>query len=258
MNHAIGSSYIDGAQVVLYLFWLFFAGLLIYLRREDKREGYPLEDTAASPRSLRDGFPARPSTKIFLLPHGGSRERPAHWVPADHRLPITAAPTGSWIGSPLEPIGDPLLAGVGPGAWADRPDRPDLTVEGHTKIVPLRADPSFSLNARDPDPRGKDVWGADGAVAGRVTDIWVDRSERLFRYLELQTTSGARVLLPINFSKITDHGNVRVRALLAEQFANVPKTRDADSVTLLEEEKIMAYYGAGTLYAKASRLGPVL
>ncbi len=258
MNQAIGTSYIDGAQVVLYLFWLFFAGLIIYLRREDKREGYPLEDAEASPRSLRNGFPSPPSTKIFLLPHGGSRERPAHWVPADHRVPITAAPTGTWIGSPLEPIGDPLLAGVGPGAWADRPDRPDLTVEGHNKIVPLRTDPTFALNPRDPDPRGKEVWGADGAVAGVITDIWVDRSERIFRYLELQTGNGAHVLLPINFSKVTDRGNVRVRSLLADQFANVPKIRNPDSVTMLEEEKIVAYYGAGTLYAKASRLGPVL
>lgn len=35
--------YIDFAQISIYLFWFFFAGLIIYLRREDKREGYPLE-----------------------------------------------------------------------------------------------------------------------------------------------------------------------------------------------------------------------
>ncbi|MEL6185723.1 MAG: photosynthetic reaction center subunit H, partial [Myxococcota bacterium] len=37
------TEYIDVAQVTLYVFWIFFAGLIIYLRREDTREGYPLE-----------------------------------------------------------------------------------------------------------------------------------------------------------------------------------------------------------------------
>ena len=31
--------YIDVPQVILYVFWIFFAGLIYYLRREDKREG---------------------------------------------------------------------------------------------------------------------------------------------------------------------------------------------------------------------------
>ena len=34
------TGYIDVAQLVLYAFWFFFAGLIWYLRREDKREGY--------------------------------------------------------------------------------------------------------------------------------------------------------------------------------------------------------------------------
>ncbi|NCV58886.1 MAG: hypothetical protein EBW19_02420, partial [Betaproteobacteria bacterium] len=36
------TGYIDVAQVVLYLFWIFFFGLVVYLQREGKREGYPL------------------------------------------------------------------------------------------------------------------------------------------------------------------------------------------------------------------------
>ena len=39
---AIGN--LDVAQIVLYAFCVFFAGLIFYLRREDRREGYPLED----------------------------------------------------------------------------------------------------------------------------------------------------------------------------------------------------------------------
>ena len=41
------TSYMDVAQVVLYAFFMFFAGLIFYLRREDRREGYPLENEAA-------------------------------------------------------------------------------------------------------------------------------------------------------------------------------------------------------------------
>ncbi len=54
--------YIDGAQITLYAFWIFFAGLIIYLRREDKREGYPLE----SNRGPREGWPSVPPKKTYL------------------------------------------------------------------------------------------------------------------------------------------------------------------------------------------------
>ena len=53
------TSYIDVAQVTLYAFWAFFAGLILYLRREDKREGYPLESERSS-RVRVEGFPAMP------------------------------------------------------------------------------------------------------------------------------------------------------------------------------------------------------
>ena len=51
---------------------------------------------------------------------------------------------------------------------------------------------------------------------------------------------------------------VFVDALLAHQFADVPGTRTPDAVTRLEEEKICAYYGAGTLYATPLRAEPLL
>lgn len=56
--------YFDGTQIVLYAFWLFFVGLIIYLRREDKREGYPLE----SPQGPRSGWPLPPEPKTYV--HG--------------------------------------------------------------------------------------------------------------------------------------------------------------------------------------------
>ena len=54
--------YLDGAQIALYAFWLFFFGLIIYIRREDKREGYPLE----SPQGPREGWPAMPEKKTYI------------------------------------------------------------------------------------------------------------------------------------------------------------------------------------------------
>ena len=38
----------------------------------------------------------------------------------------------------------------------------------------------------------------------------------------------------------------------------MPGIRNPDSVTLLEEDKIMAYYGGGTLYATPQRQEPLL
>jgi len=42
------------------------------------------------------------------------------------------------------------------------------------------------------------------------------------------------------------------------QFAAAPTTSNPDRVTLLEEEKITAYYGGGTLYATPQRVEPLL
>lgn len=63
------TGYIDVAQLVLYAFWLFFGGLIIYLRREDKREGYPLESdrTERSGRVVVQGFPAMPSLSLIHI-----------------------------------------------------------------------------------------------------------------------------------------------------------------------------------------------
>ena len=37
------TGYLDLAQIILYAFWLFFAGILYYLVLENHREGYPME-----------------------------------------------------------------------------------------------------------------------------------------------------------------------------------------------------------------------
>lgn len=255
------TGYIDVAQLVLYAFWIFFAGLVLYLRREDKREGYPLESdrTDRTRRVDVQGLPAVPRAKTFVLPHGGTVVAPNR--KADTRE-IKARPIGPWPGAPLEPTGDPLVDGVGPAAYAERAEEPDLTLEGEVKIVPLRVAHDFSLETRDPDPRGMAVVAADGKVAGTVCDVWVDRSEIIIRFLEaaVPTAEGERrVLVPWNLVKVDGNkGEVRVKSLHARHFANVPGLANPDQVTLREEDRIMGYYGGGHLYAQPSRMEPLL
>ena len=80
--------------------------------------------------------------------------------------------------------------------------------------------------------------------------------EMMIRYLEVDA-NGNKVLLPVNFSRIGKH-EIQVQSILADQFAQVPKTKHPEEVTLLEEEKIMAYFGAGTLYATPERQEPLI
>ena len=247
---------IDTAQVVLYVFWVFFAGLIFYLRREDKREGYPLVSDRRGGVSVV-GFPSPPSPKVFHLAHGhGDVMAPA--MRAEKPLTNVRA-VAPWPGAPIEPIGNPMLDAVGPGSYALRSDTPDLTVDGQVKIVPMRAAPTFFVCDADPDPRGMPVLGADRAVAGTIKDVWIDKSEVIIRYYEVEIPGGKRVLLPANFSRVDrNRREVSVQAIFADQFADVPTIKSADQITLLEEDKICAYYGGGTLYAAPRRAEPWL
>ena len=252
------TGYIDVAQVTLYAFWIFFAGLIFYLRREDKREGYPL-DSDRSDRVTVQGYPAIPTPKTFHLPHGGSITSPG-----EARAPenLRATPVGRWPGAPLQPDGNPMLAAVGPGAYAQRRDEPEMAWDNKPNIVPMRRANDFFVDPDDLELRGMEVAGADNVVAGTVADLWVDRSEPKIYYLEVELTVGEaarRVLLPMTLARIDHwHRRVMVQAILGHQFADVPGLQNPDQVTKLEEDKVVAYYAGGKLYAEPSRLWPVL
>jgi photosynthetic reaction center H subunit len=253
------SSYIDLAQLVLYAFWIFFAGLIYYLHRENKREGYPLESDRSdrAPRVAVQGWPRMPEPKTYKLAHGGTAVAPNG---RKDTREVKAVPVAGYPGAPLEPTGDPMVDGVGPAAYAQRADEPDLTYDGEPKLVPLRVATDHVLESRDPDPRGMAVIGADGKAGGTVRDVWVDRSECLIRYLEVETGSGTatrRVLLPMNFARVT-RGGVLVKSITSAHFAKVPGLRNPDVVTLLEEDKIMGFYGGGHLYALPQRTEPLI
>lgn len=256
MTGSLGGS-LDVAQMVLYAFWLFFAGLIWYLRQEDRREGYPLEEDATG-RYNKNPFLFIPPKKTFVLPHGQGAKQVPDFV-RDTR-PLSAKRFAKAPGSPIEPLGNPLLAGVGPGSWAERAEHPDMTAHGDPRIVPLRLAAGFAIAEGETDPRGLSVVACDGKVAGTVADVWVDRSEHLIRYYEVAVAAGEtvrNVLLPNNFVVIqTGRGNRRqlyVHAVTAAQFADVPATGQDGIVTLREEDKIAAYFGAGLLYAVSDR-----
>jgi photosynthetic reaction center H subunit len=248
------TSHIDVAQVVLYAFWIFFAGLIFYLRREDRREGYPLEseDFGVGDR----GFLLIPEPKTFLRSDGSVVLAPN--FERDGRTP-NATKVDVWPGAPLTPEGDPMRADVGPGAYAMRKDETEKTFEGHDLLAPLRVATNFAVASEGPNPIGMQVVAADRDVVGSVRDVWVDRSESMVRYYEVALDAGGNVLLPYAFANV-DGGKrqIKVQAILGEQFAHVPTTRNPDKVTLLEEEKIAAYYAAGTLYATPARTESLL
>jgi photosynthetic reaction center H subunit len=261
MEAAMGAGqitgYIDVAQVTLYVFWVFFALLIIYLRREDKREGYPLE-TDRPERLIVQGFPSMPSPKTFLLAHGGSVTVPR----APDSRPIAAAPVAPWPGAPLVPTGNPMLDGVGPASYAQRADVPDMTVDGLPAIVPMRVATEFSIDNEDPDPRGMAVIAADRVRAGTVVDVWIDRTEPQIRYLEVEVSADAaakHVLVPVVMVDIDGRRRrVKVDAIFARQFADVPVLANPTQVTKLEEDRITGYFAGGTLYAAPDRAEPLL
>ncbi|MCX7304274.1 MAG: photosynthetic reaction center subunit H [Hyphomicrobiales bacterium] len=254
------TGYIDVAQVALYVFFAFFFALVFWLRKEDRREGYPLEsDPTGKVKDIGAGILfAKPKTfhvrsgETFTAPNFKRDERP-----------VAARRVGSWPGAPMVPTGNPMIDGVGPAAWAERADRPDTTWDNKVKIVPTRADSHYTVANGDPDPRGMSVKGADGKVAGTVTDLWVDRAEHVVRYLEIDAGPGAGPLLvPMNVAKIvgnrTKGRSVRVRSILAAQFQDAPRIKSPDSVTFLEEDRICAYFAGGNLYATPKRTEPLL
>jgi photosynthetic reaction center H subunit len=252
----------DIAQLVLYLFWLFFIGLVIYLQKENMREGYPLESEISGKPIMVGPFMPLPKAKTFRLPHGhGDVQMPniaKEEAEIERQKSLAMRPTAPWSGSPFEPTGNPMIDGVGPAAYALREDIVELNIEGDPRIVPLRAYNDWSIAEEDSDIRGWPVRGCDGKEAGTVTDLWVDRSDSLFRYIEIDLGERS-VLCPFFAARVEIQGKyISVDSIAAAQFADVPGRVDDTTITKLEEEKVMAYYAGGKLYGSPERVEPLL
>ncbi len=251
-DYAFGN--LDLASLSLWIFFIFFVGLVIYIQRENQREGYPLVDEDGTKADAGGVWPV-PSDKTFLLPHGrGEKKLPSGQNP--DRTELALAPTATAGGFPFEPTGDPMAAGVGPGSWCPREDLPELDGHGKPKIVPMSG-AGFRM-AAGRDPRGMPVMAGDEAIVGMISDMWIDEPEQLVRYLEITLDpefGGGKRLVPMTMARIRSRF-VQVRSIFGEHFAGVPTTRSGSEVTKLEEEKIMAYYGGGLLYASEKRRAP--
>jgi photosynthetic reaction center H subunit len=240
----------DLASLALWLFYIFFAGLIIYIQRENMREGYPMTDDDGVEAANQGPFPIT-SDKTLKLPNGrGELTVPSAQRPDRDDVLAVMERTGPGNGYPLEPTGDPMALGLGPASWANREDVPELDGHGHPKLVPMSAAEAFSV-ATGIDPRGLPVMSGDKEIVGRITDMWIDEPEQMVRYLELELDpkygSGTR-LVPLTLARILLN-RVQIHSLYAAQFAGVPKHASPRQVTKLEEDKISAYYGGGKLYA---------
>lgn len=241
----------DLASLSIWLFWLFFAGLIYYLQTENMREGYPLEDEDGNVTPNQGPFPV-PSPKTFKLRDGkGEMQVPSvENEDAHRRTDLAMARTSEVGGFPLAPTGDPMADGVGPASWVPRRDEPELDGHGHPKITPMGAHEAFFVSAGR-DPRGLPVLSKDDQVVGHVTEMWIDAAEHMVRYvqyeLESEWGSGTR-LVPITMCRIQEKW-VQVKSLSAAHFNGVPTIRGGGQITKLEEEKVCAYYAGGTLYS---------
>lgn len=250
---------IDFAQITLYVFWIFFAGLIFYLRREDRREGYPLYSEVSGAQKSK-GFLLIPEPKTFSLHHGGTVSVPNF---VNEMRAINVEKVEPWPGAPYAPTGDPMADGVGAASYAERADTPDLTFDGRNKIVPLRIATDFAPAEGERDLRGLSVIAGDGRDVGKIADMWVDRAELLVRYLEVDRTSGGKAIVPMTLARVSStmmgqSANVHVKSIFSTQFAGVPALAKPDQITLLEEDKIQGYYAGGHLYASADRSEPLL
>lgn len=277
MNLVGNAAYIVGvfdvAELAVILFFIFFVGLVLYLNRESRREGYPLEHEQSgaidSQESLFDG-----EKKTFNLPHGRGVYVPED-APRDELSKVGNIPAKQAFGAsgaPWVPTGDPMADGLGAGAYAQRADYPDLTMDGRPRIVPIGASHEIEIAAQDRDPVGLPVYGGDKKKAGVISDVWVDQAEHLIRYVEVTTNSGKKVLAPMAFVAVQGKswlGGITplvddqteladIEALTSEQFDSVPGIATEGQITRLEEDKIQAFYGGGYVYGSPERAEPWL
>lgn len=266
---AMNATYIVGkfdvAELAFFLFFFFFIGLVIYLNRESRREGYPLENEITG--ALESPPLIAADKKVFKLPHGRGTYVPEDMPRESVDVPAQFAFHGG--GAPYVPTGNPMKDGMGPAAWANRQDYPDLTFDGRPRIVPLADSHEIEIAPGDPDMLGWPVYDCNVELAGKVSDVWVDQSEHIIRYLEIETNAGDKVLAPMFVCVVQTKGLlsgvwpdnpelVQIDAITKDHFADVPRLANPRQITRLEEDKIMAYYGGGYMYATPERAEPFL
>ncbi len=242
------ASDLDGVQFLLVAFFIGFFYLIYYLRREDKREGYPLRDISPTNEPI-EGFPEMPPVKTYRKLQGGETQMPHRYEPSR----VRARRILRFPGAPLVPVGEAMQAEVGPGAYPMREDEP-LVSYRMPQLVPLRHAPEWKVVQGDPDPRGMPVYDPRHTRVGIVVDLWADRGVKILRYLEVELLpelGGRHVLMPVYHADFYPRaGWIRAVSLLAPDFANVPALANPDEITAREEDRINAYFASGYMFSR--------
>jgi sporulation protein YlmC with PRC-barrel domain len=111
------------------------------------------------------------------------------------------------------------------------------------RIVPLRAAKDFKLAKGDPDPRGWNVFGADGERVGVVTDLLVDPAAMKIRYLAVDVLDDLfklkedrHVLIPTEAVDLRERGkDVWVKDLSSTDVARLPAYTGGSADPLVEQ-----------------------
>ena len=241
---------LDVAILCVIAFVTFFVGLVVYLRREDKREGYPVEVSGFMGRThSAEGFPAVPRPKLFFRPHGrGVAQAPRVEEPETVRPGQTLPP----MAFPLDPGPDPLEEGIGAAAFTTlREDEPDLDVEGEPKLISLNDHPEYYIPKGDPDPRGWVLVSADEKIVGKVHDLWFNRAEFFLRYFEVSIDGAeGRRLIPSFFAEALPRDSaVRATTLIARDLRRAPIRADDSCITMREEDRLNGFFAGGLRFS---------
>lgn len=249
---------LDIPLLLVILFFLFFLGLVYYLRSEDKREGYPLESDRTNGRVSVVGFPPMPKPKFFRLSDGTLRPAPH----PQRERELNAMPAYEFPGAPIIPLGDPLVDGIGPASYALKEDVPDLTADGSLTLAPMRHHPQYHFEGSGPNLIGWTVVASDGEIVGTVHDVWINAIEYFLRYVEIDCNlegGSRRVMAPYAFAELRESlRELHFSSINSHQFARVPVLADENQITMREEDRINAYFAGGLLYGRPRRKGPLL
>ena len=249
MNNTVVGN-LDVAILCVIAFVSFFLGLIVYLRREDKREGYPVEVAGMFGRSQSSqGFPAMPRPKLFYRPHNeGVAQAPRAEAPEPVRPGQRLPP----MSLPLDPGPDPLEEGIGAAAFTrNRAEKPDLDVNGEPKLISLNDNPEYYIPDGDPDPRGWVLVSADEKTVGIVHDLWFNRAEFFLRYYEVSIDGAeGRRLVPAFFAEaLTRDRAVRATTLIADDLRRSPIRADDSCITMREEDRLNGFYAGGLRFS---------
>jgi sporulation protein YlmC with PRC-barrel domain len=110
------------------------------------------------------------------------------------------------------------------------PDRIAAMGQSDGRIVPMRQARGFKLSRGDLDPRGWNVFGADGERVGVVSDLLVDPAAMKIRYLAVdlaedlfELKEDRHVLVPAEAAELRERGkDVWIEGINSDEVARLP------------------------------------